>query len=531
MFLLIILDVIVSILDIAFLVLLLFLIDSYERVKPAYVDSLFIKLLGKQPIFLIGLFFLLFALKNWFAFLVIKKQYYFVYEVSSRLSEQKLLTYANGSYSDYNTIDSSIHSRTINHDTVEFAHYVLRGFQQVISQTVLIIITFIPIIIFRPVLFSLLLLVLLPPVILLAFMMKRRSHFIRASMKATHEKVMQHLTEAIAGFVESNIYQKKNFFINRFVNFRKQQGINLAEQQIMQSLPPRLIEVFAIGGLFLLIVINSLTTGSSIGILTIGAFMAAAYKIIPGIVKILNSMGQIKAYSYTMNNLVLTGYLKEADFEERAVDCIEFKNVCFEFENEKLLTDLSFKIAKGDLVGIVGGSGKGKTTLLNLLLGFLKPGSGTVLVNGATGNTNGLQRHWNQISYIKQQPFFIHDSIEKNITLDERIDHQKLDALISITGIDNILNKYAEGINATIAENGKNLSGGQRQRIAFARALYKNADIILLDEPFSELDNESERCLLQHLEELSKKGKMIILITHNKESLSFCTKIIDLDKG
>jgi ABC-type bacteriocin/lantibiotic exporter with double-glycine peptidase domain len=133
---------------------------------------------------------------------------------------------------------------------------------------------------------------------------------------------------------------------------------------------------------------------------------------------------------------------------------------------------------------------------------------------------------WPVISYVKQQPFLIHDSILKNIVLDEtNYNEKRLAEVIEISGLKSI----PGGISKTVAENGKDLSGGQRQRIAIARALYKNADLFILDEPFNELDELSETRLLQHFKDLSRKGKMVILITHNKNSLAFCDRIISLN--
>ena len=93
-----------------------------------------------------------------------------------------------------------------------------------------------------------------------------------------------------------------------------------------------------------------------------------------------------------------------------------------------------------------------------------------------------------------------------------------------------MVNQFPEGLNKIITENGKNISGGQQQRVAIARALYKNADLILLDEPFNELDEASETVLLEHFRALAKQGKMVIMITHDKESLGYCNKTISLDE-
>jgi ABC-type bacteriocin/lantibiotic exporter with double-glycine peptidase domain len=287
--------------------------------------------------------------------------------------------------------------------------------------------------------------------------------------------------------------------------------------------------VFAVTGLFILVAINLYINGNAVSVITIGAFTAAAYKIIPGIVKILNSTGQIKAYSFTVNNLLPIKQPGSIIFEDSSITSVEFQNIFFNYHSGRLLADVSFKIEKGDFVGIVGGSGKGKTTLLNVALGFLTPCSGITLINGKREEF-GLKQYRNKISYVKQQPFFINDSVAFNISLKENYDGERLEKVMAVTGVNDIVSSHAEGVYTTITENGKNFSGGQRQRLAFARALYKNADILMLDEPFSELDNASERCLLEFLKKMAGEGKIILLVTHNKESLSFCNKIIDLDK-
>ena len=529
---LILLDVFVSILDILFLVLLLFIINFYTQVaRPVYPASPYLDIWYRHPLLLIGIFTVLFALKNWFALFIIKKQYYFIYQVASRISAQKLEDYFEGSYSDYVNIDSSVHLRHIHYDSLDFADFVLRGCQQVLSQCVLIIITFIPILIFKPVLFSLLLLVLIPPFFLLFFIIKRRLDSIRDLMKTIHGKVFQYVKEAISGFIESHIYQGKKFFSERYANARAEQASYRSEQQIMQTFPPRVIEVFAVAGLFILAAINLYVNGNAVSVITIGAFMAAAYKIIPGIVKILNSVSQIKAYSFTVTNLFPAHRLGSNDFDDQPISSVEFKNIFFNYNPEKLLTDVSFSMERGDFVGIIGRSGQGKTTFLNLAIGFLTPHSGTILINGKS-EALALRRFRNKISYVKQQPFFINDSIAFNISLKEAYDKERLEKVMAITGVTDMVSRHGEsGAGMMITENGKNFSGGQRQRLAFARALYKNADILLLDEPFSELDNVSERYLMEVLKKMAEEGQMILLVTHNKENLFFCSKIIDLDKG
>lgn len=529
---LILLDILVSLLDIAFLATLLWIIQFYTH--PTTEMHLPNAFLHKYLLLPIIVFFILFSVKNFFGFRIFRLQLKFVYGVASRLSQKNVLNYLNSSYSDYVNIDSSVHIRRISQQPIEFCHYVLAGLQQIVSQSILILITVVAILAYDPILFPMLLAILTPPVVFIAFLMKKKLNTIRKTAKPVSEKTIQYLKEALSGFIESNMYDSKSFFANRYHSLQSRFNDFLSEQQAVQNMPSRLIEVFAILGLLILILIHSFTANiNSISIVTIGAFMAAAYKIIPGIVKILSCTGQIKTYEFTITDLLKDNPVPpDRNIQSDSVlQSVSFKNISFSFQNKVVLNDFSFTLSKGDFMGLSGISGKGKTTLINVLLGFLEPGSGSVLMNNLYLKTRERQHFRKRISYAKQQPLLIYDSILKNITLNEKpVDFQKTEEVIRVTGLSEMITNYPEGFNKVITENGKNLSGGQRQRLMMARALYKSFDLLILDEPFSELDRDSENCLLNYLNELALAGKMILLITHNKESLSFCNKIISLDE-
>ena len=157
--------------------------------------------------------------------------------------------------------------------------------------------------------------------------------------------------------------------------------------------------------------------------------------------------------------------------------------------------------------------------------------SGEIRINDVPVNTDELKNYWPLISYVRQQAFFIHDTVLRNITLEEEgYNKEKLQWAIKTAGLDEFITKFPEGLDKVITENGKNISGGQQQRIAIARAFYKDAALILLDEPFNELDEASEILLLEHFRGQSQKGRIVVLITHDKKSLSYCNKIISLDE-
>lgn len=527
----ILLDILISFLDILFLVLLLALVSFYTQPDSIKHYTVHFTPFDKHPLWLIGIFFILFSIKNAFGFWVFRSQFQYVYAVASRISKEKLAGYYHGPFSNHVKVDSAVTIRMISQQPIEFCHYVLRGVQQVISQIVLIILTLIPAIIFNPVLFPLLFLVLVPPVVLLGITMKKKLVSVRTSIKSSGDQSLQYLKEAIAGYVETNVYEKKDFFVKRYHTLQAKVNQHLSGQQILQNLPSRFIEVFAIFGLVVLIVVNAFTHGSeAVSLVTIGAFVAAAYKIIPGIVKILNSAAQIKTYSYTIAALLPENTPAQKKEKAPTITSIGFDSVFFSYDDKNVLNGFSMRVEKGDCIGISGSSGNGKTTLVNLLLGFLAPAAGTISINGLPTNPAERQRYWDKISYVKQEPFLIHDSILKNITLSEDGPaDKKLREITSLTGVDEMVMTIPRGLDALITEDGKNFSGGQLQRILLARALYKDFDLLILDEPFNELDRPSEIILLGHLQKLAAGGKIILLVTHHATGLSFCNKKVVLD--
>jgi ABC-type bacteriocin/lantibiotic exporter with double-glycine peptidase domain len=528
------LNALISIIDLAALAFLLLVISFYINNSVKGLDFLPGWVLDQNSVILITFFLIIFGLKNLLGIFISNRQYSFISRVAVRISKNKLENYQRGQFENYINIDSSELIRKIAFQPFEFCEHILLNIQQVIIQSFLIVLTIAAILLYNFKLFLLLFVILIPPVILVFFFIKKRVAAAKKNIHTSNESSFRFLLDAMKGYVEGNIYQRNNFFLQRFITARQVFGKHLFDSHAVQAMPTRIIETFAVIGLFFLIVIAKWSgINNNAALITIGAFMAASYKIIPGIVKIINGSGQIKAYEFSIDDTAIEN--KDGKEEQMLkyipIDSIVLEKIDFKYHDYTVLKVFSLSIKKGDFVGITGMSGRGKTTILNLILGFLLPASGKILINDVLVSPTELKKYWSGISYMRQQSFLIHDSILRNITLQEsNHDKEKLKQVLEISGLNDLIDSTPEGLNKMIAENGKNISGGQQQRINIARALYKDAELILLDEPFNELDEVSALTLVKYFDHLSSLSKIVIMITHDSKNLSYCNKVISLDE-
>lgn len=524
-------NALISLADIAALALLLAVVSIYTQQggkMPGWLPLWTYKESTAEPVFI---FLIFFGLKNVAAYFIYHAQSHFVHGVATRISDDQLKAYLNGSYLDYVSVDSSARVHRINHEPVQFAQYILSGIQQIFTEVVLTTMAVLAILLFNAKLFVLLVIFLVPPVLIVGWLTKRRLRNIRTHVKEDAEKTTQYLQEALNGYIESNMYDRQDFFTKRHHLYQSRLDRHLSELQVTQWLPSRVIEVFAIVGLFILVLLNN-HNGHTADVISIGAFMAAAYKIIPGIVRIANLSAQVKTYEHTIKDLQAVAITEEAITKTNGIKPITaagFSHVSFMHPGNNVLQDFSLKLNAGDFVDLIAPSGKGKTTLINLLMGFLSPDLGHILINHSKVDITTLHAYRSRMAYVKQQTFLIHDTIRRNITLEEHTANElRFKEAIRIAGLETLINSFEEKEEKIISDSGKNISGGQRKRIAIARALYKEADMIILDEPFSELDEASERALLEYFKELAMRGKIIILITHNRISAGYCNKTVTL---
>lgn len=297
-------------------------------------------------------------------------------------------------------------------------------------------------------------------------------------------------------------------------------------------------------GIILIIIICSfvtIKTGNTTSILpTIGVLVLAAQKIIPlmqvvytNINILISNTGQLK----DLNELLESNVEYSNSFDEEKLnfkDKIEFKNVSFSYlkDKNKILDQINFTIKKGEKVGIVGKTGEGKSTILDILMGLLVPDDGKLIVDDKIITKNNLKSWQKLISHVPQDIFLIDGTILENIIFstqeDNKIDKVFLDKILKLSELKNFLENLPDGIQTVVGERGVRLSGGQKQRVAIARALFNNSKILVFDEATSALDDGTEQLIGTSLDKLDKEITTI-MVAHRLTSIRKCDRIFELN--
>ena len=205
---------------------------------------------------------------------------------------------------------------------------------------------------------------------------------------------------------------------------------------------------------------------------------------------------------------------------------IELKQVCYNYKDKETLHELDLTIQTGESIGIIGASGCGKSTLLKLIAGLYTPFNGSILVAGET-IPEMIQK---KVAIVMQNSLLFPATIRDNITCGHPMSEEWLQYVCTAAQLNEWINSLPEGIDTFLGERANELSGGQAQRIVIARAIAKNAEVILLDEATSALDQDTSEAVLEALKELTK-GKTVIHVTHRLESLVHCNRVYAMEGG
>ena len=348
----------------------------------------------------------------------------------------------------------------------------------------------------------------------------------------------QSLMQFFHAFKEIVLMGKKESFVNFYQVHSKQRSKVQAIQTATNALPRMGIEILFVG-LFVL-TISYLCIGHESPMQMIGllsGYLYAGFRLMPGLNRIINQLNTFKSVIPSINRVhqeyttVASGehYVDIPDFKFE--ESVTFKNVDFKYLNTdgNALSGVNLTISKGKCIGVVGETGSGKSTLIDLLLGLLRPTSGEILVDD-NYPVNSIQWH-QKIGYVPQAVYLVDDTIEANIAFGEKvIDEGKLNQAIDAAQLRKLIDSLPQASKTIVGERGVRLSGGERQRIAIARALYLRPEVLIFDEATSALDNETEARLMETINAV-RKDRTVIMIAHRLTTLKDCDRIIEMEKG
>lgn len=348
--------------------------------------------------------------------------------------------------------------------------------------------------------------------------------------------LIQEINQSVNNFKDIKIYQKQNFFLNKFSISTSVYSNSIKINEYFKALPRIIIEFVAV--LVIILIIFSmlfLKLENKEIISFVALFAAIGFRLIPSLNKIIAAIQHLKYYLKLTDNLSFDlNYIEKNLTKSESINFsnnIELKNLDYSYDSGKIIfKNLNLIIEKNKIVGIKGKTGSGKTTLINIITGLLSPTNGEVFIDKKKVNLNN-SNWFKKIGYVPQRIMLNETTIKKNIAYgieDLNIDNEQLKKVISLAQLDEFINNVG-GVDKKISELGKNISGGQIQRIGIARALYNEPEILILDESTNNLDKATEKNFINSIKNLSK-NKTLLIISHDDVPLKICDKIYNIDE-
>ena len=527
-----------------------------EQLQPV-LNSLSIETDGDLLVYGAALLIIVFIFKNSYLLFYKYVQTKFIWGRFAYLGNKLFEHYMAAPYEFHLNRNTSELLRNITQETKYVVSNVLTPFLKLAMDLVLIIGIFGMLLWVEP-LITLLVFVLLGGAgsLFLKFIREKTSRYGKVAQD-DRAMMIRVINEGIGGFKDVRVLNRERWFNERFDVHVKSYKKSQIYRAVASLANKPLIETIAVTGMLLIaLILYWQGSGMEVIIPMLALFGAATVRLMPAIRETVSAITNLRYYVHTVDPLFeditelqpaykknenpskIETYFKNQDdkiiVKKSFTKSIQIQNVTYRYPDSEInaVNKLSLEILKGQVVGFVGASGAGKTTLVDLLLGLIKPQEGDITVDDESiySNLNSWQQN---IGYIPQFIFMADNTIKRNIAYglpDEIIDDEKLWNAIEAAQLTDLINELPAGVETVIGEHGTRLSGGQRQRIGIARALYHNPEVLIMDEATSALDNVTENHIIDAIQKL-KGERTIVMIAHRLTTVENCDSIHLMKNG
>ena len=461
-------------------------------------------------------------------------------KVKVNVMDRMYTYYMRQPYSYHLQVNSSKLVRSITYDAIAFIDTVLKSGALLISEILLFIGVLIVLIWKNPIALWVFIFIIVP-VAAIYMLIKKRLVLWAEIMQQRESDNIRFLQEGLGGIKDAIILGVQSYFENSFHNNVMRQTYIKRNRDVAVLVPRFVIETLMMVSLAGALLWMAQSGGLMQNISAIAFLAVASVRILPMSNRVLGSISTIRSAIPSIDvvhNIANPGVKldikppvridKTDPFHKLAVNSLSF---CYNAETINL-KNVNFDINKGETIGIVGGSGAGKTTLVDVLLGLLKPTEGDVTCNGESIYT-AVQQWQSKIGYVQQVIFLMDASIKENVAYGipaEEIDIDRVMEVVQLTKLDYWINELADGIETHVGERGIRISGGQRQRIGLARALYHDPELLVLDEATSALDNLTEKEIMDDIYAM-QGDRTIIMIAHRLDTIRRCDRVFVFEAG
>lgn len=516
----------------------------------AVYEALNMKSVEEFTLWAMGSLIFVFAVKNSYLFFQNKVQLKFVFSNQFATSRRMMINFMKRPYEYYLNADTSVIQRSITSDVNNMYGLILsllQLFSELIVFTCLVIVSFKSDAVMTFTVAALLVVVLLIIKCVLKPIMKKAGE----ENQDFYSGLYKWIDQSVMGIKEIKVANKENYFINEYCACGEGYVNAVQKYNLFNSTPRLLIETVAIAGmiLYMMIRIGQGTPVTEImpQLITLAV---AAMRMIPSANRINNYLTSIAYFEpFFMGvsdnlqsdikdeNVVYdeAEYRRRKEVEKLPVTKeIIMENISYRYPNSDvfIFRNASMVIPVGCALGVVGTSGAGKTTVVNIMLGLLRMETGRILADGV--DVSEHYESWlKNIGYIPQTIFMLDSTIRKNVAFgfaDEEIDEDKVWRALKEAQLDEYVKGLPEGLDTGIGERGIRLSGGQRQRIGISRALYEDPEVLVLDEATSALDNETEAAIMESINRLHGR-KTLIIIAHRLQTIEKCDMVYRVENG